>query len=205
MYYYKGYEVLTETPDRGAATTARHERGLSVIASTVGKRLVLDRWGVPSVIRSFTWAAFGRPEVAALRAFIARRKGRVVPCWVPTGQADLTLAQAASAGADRITILRVGYASLVFPTGSGRRHLAVSKRDGTSQAVQITSAIDNQDGTESLVLDSTLPESYPAGAHMSYLVLCRLESDLVRLAFTTPHTAEAQLSFVELPKETPLT
>lgn len=203
--YYKGYEVLTETPDRSAATPSRHERGLSVIASTVGKRLVLDRWGVPSVIRSFVWSAFGRPEIAALRAFIARRQGRVVPCWVPTGQADLVLAQAATAGADRIVIRRVGYAALVFPTGSGRRHLAVSKRDGTVQTLQVTSAIDNQDGTETLVLSDTLTDSYPAGSHLSYLVLCRLESDQIRLAFTTPHTCEAQLSFVELPKETPLT
>lgn len=203
--YYKGYEVLTETADRGAATSARHARGLSVIASTVGRRLVLDRWGVPSVVRSFSWVAFGRPEVAALRAFIARRKGRVAPCWLPTGQADLTLAQSASAGADRLVIRRAGYASLVFPTGSGRRYITVSRQDGTLQAVQINSALDNQDGTETLVLSDTLHESYQAGAHFSYLVLCRLDSDEVRLAFTSPSVCEAQLSFVELPKETPLT
>lgn len=200
---YHGYEVLTEPADRTGATTSRHDRGVSVIASTVGKRLVLDRWGVPSVVRSFSWLAFDRPAIAALKAFLARRKGRVVPCWIPSDQADLVLSQEASAGSSALVIRRIGYAQHVFPTGSGRRHLYVSKQDGTLQPLAVTSALDNLDGTESLGVSPALDQRLPAGTALGYLVLCRLESDAVRLAFTTPHTCEAQLSFVELPKETP--
>lgn len=201
---YRGYEVLTETPDRTGANTSRHERGVSVIASTVGRRLVLDRWGVPSVIRSFVWSAFDRPAIAALKAFLSRRKGRVVPCWVPSGQADLVLAQDASAGAASLVIQRIGYAQHVFHTGSGRRHLYVSSPDGTLQPLAVTSAIDNLNGTETLVVSPALDQRLPAGTALGYLGLCRLESDQVRLAFTTPYAAEAALSFVELPHETPL-
>lgn len=203
MMDYKNFEVLTEAADRSAATSTQSSRGLSVIASKVGKRLVLDRWGVPSVMRSFSWSAYGRADIAALKAFIARRKGRVVPVWVSTDNADIVLAQQALAGQSSIRIKRIGYSQLVFPTGNGRRHVSVKKKDGTLQAFKVTSCLDNLDGTETLVLDGQLADSYPVGAHFSYLTLCRLESDEVRLAYTASHVCDAQLNFVELPKETP--
>lgn len=203
MDTYKNYELLTETRVRNDSTDATFKRGLSVIASVVGKRLVLDRWGVPSVVSSFAWSAYGRAEIATLKAFIARRKGRIAPCWVSTDNADLILAQDTLAGQSTIRIKRIGYTQLVFPTGNGRRHVSVKKKDGTLQAFKVASCLDNLDGTETLVLDGQLSDSYPAGAHFSYLTLCRLESDEVRIAYTSPHVCDTQLNFVELPKETP--
>lgn len=203
MDYYKGIEVLTERGDRGPGAETGFSRGVSVIASAVGKRLVLDRWGVPSVVRAFTWVAIGREEIAKLKAFITRRKGRVVPVWVATDNADLVLARAAQAGNSSIRIKRIGYAGLVFPTGSGRRHIAVKQPGGTRQAFKVLSATDGGDGTETLALDGQLAHDYQAGTFFSYMTLCRLESDDVRLAYTTPEVCEARLQFVELPKETP--
>ena len=200
---YLNIEVLTEQADRSAATSAERKRGLSVIASTVGKRLVMDRWGVPSIVRSFTWQAWGWQEIAALRAFIARRKGRINPVWLCTDNADLVLAKAAQATDDSIRIKRIAYSQLVFNTGNGRRHIAVQKKDGTRQMFKVVNCNDNLDGTETLVLNARLTEPYEAGKHFSYMTLCRLETDEVRLAFTSPQVCEAQLRFLELPKETP--
>lgn len=199
---YKNFDVLLERPDRSAESSARSTRGLSVIESAIGKRLILDRWGVPSVVRSFNWAAYSRAEIAALKSFIAARKGRVVPVWVATDNADLTLATNAVAGSSAIVVKKVGYTAFGFNTGNGRRHLAVRNGD-TVQLFKVVACADNLNGTETLTLDTPLSSGLDAGQRVSYLTLCRLEADSVRITYLTPSAAVASLNFVELPKETP--
>lgn len=200
--YYKNFEVLLERSDRTGDLSATASRGLSVIESAVGKRIVMDRWGVPSIVRSFVWTAFSRAEIGVLRSFLAARKGRAVPVWVSTDNADLTLAQNAVAGSTTVAVNKVGYSTFVFGTGNGRRHLAVRTGDAL-QCVKVIACRDNLDGTETLTLDAPLSAALVAGQVLSYLVLCRLEADTVRIAYSTPTVAEASLNLVELPKETP--
>lgn len=203
MTTYKNYDVLTERPDRAGAVQATASRGLSIIASTVGKRRVLDRWGVPRVVRSFNWLALNKEGIAALRKFIADSKGRVVPCWVATDNADLVLAADAQNTGNELMVKAVGYTAGVFPTGNGRRHIALRLPSGAWLYAKVMSCTDNRDGTERLVLDATLPERAPAGSPVSFLTLCRLNEDAVRIKYETPAVAEATLNFIELPKETP--
>lgn len=202
MTTYKNFDVLLERTDRSGDLGATAKRGLSIIQSAVGKRITMDRWGVPSIVRSFVWAAFSRAEIGVLRTFLAARKGRAVPVWVSTDNADLTLALGAVAGSTTVTVKKVGYSTFVFATGNGRRHLAVRTGE-TVQLAKVIACRDNLDGTETLTLDTPLTANLMAGKTMSYLVLCRLESDTVRIAYVTPTVAEASLNFVELPKETP--
>lgn len=203
MTTYKNYDVLTERPDRADTVQATATRGLSIIASTIGKRRVMDRWGVPRVVRSFNWLALNRAAVAALHQFITTRKGRVVPCWVATDNADLVLASDAQKTGNVLTVKAIGYTSSVFPTGNGRRHIALRMPSGAWLYAKVMSCVDNRDGTERLVLDAVLTETTTAGTPVSFLTLCRLNDDAVRIKYETPAVAEATLNFIELPKETP--
>jgi hypothetical protein len=58
---------------------------------------------------------------------------------------------------------------------------------------------------ERLTLDAALTEAMFRGQWMiSFLTLCRLNSDEVALHWHSPTIAEATLEFVELPTETPI-
>lgn len=203
MTSYKNHEVLTAVKDRTADSNASLSRGLSIVASAVGKHLVLDRWGVPRIVRTFDYTALSRPEVAELKAFLARRRGRVVPCWVPTDNADLLLAQPALANEASLDVVAAGYTSNAFRGGNGRRHIAIKLAGGARFCAKVISCTENPDGTERLALDAAVPQTLPAGTAVSFLTLCRLESDASTITYMSPHVASARLSFVELPKETP--
>lgn len=198
------YDVLTQTvPDRSGSVKHNIKREQSVIRSAMGVRRVVDKFGVPVITRDFVWYAYGRDEIAQLRAFVSARKGRVIPVWVPTYQRDMQLARPCSQSEQQIDILGIRYSAMVFPTGNARRHLAVIFPDESMQLYGITGAVDNGDGTETLVLNTPLATDLPQDAMLSFLTLCRLTNDTVKYTWHTPTFIEATLSFTELPKEAP--
>lgn len=204
MSTYLGFDVLDQAfhnlRERIEQTL---ERQGEAVGSPVGRSFWDDHAGVPFPARSFEWYAPNRPAIAALRAFLDARKGRVVPFWVPTYTGDLVLAQAALAGQSALRVFATGYRPYLFPRPS-RRHLALLSASGTFERRKVTLAIDNGDGTDTLSLDSALTADVtPQATLVCFLTLCRLESDLTAIAWPRPGHAEASLRFVEVPLEVP--
>ncbi len=198
MTNYKGYELPDLTPNVESGTNSTASASLSIVSSAVGARHVRDRRGMPAMSRELTITATGLEQVQALRGFIARRKGRVVPFWLTTGQADAILALPAATGATALTIKSTGYAG-VFAVGNARRNLKLPN----GQAVKATALTTNGNGTETLYIDTPLTSPLAADAILICLVLCRLAGEDVALRFYSTHNAETTVGVIELPKEAP--
>ncbi len=200
---YLGYDLLDLPPRAEELGTDGNQRLLLELAPATQVRAIERPEPVGAGTQELTWICQSRSAVAALLAFLADRRGRAVPFWLPTWRQDLTLSQAALSGASTLRVHRTGYGERVFPTGPYRRRLALRPPGGTVAAREVLSVTDMGDGTEQLTLQATIPADLPLGSMVMHLMLCRLDRDLVPLEFTTTTLARATFPVRELPLEVP--
>ncbi len=202
---YLGLDVLDQAAhNRRGVFQDDSQRAFDLLDTGTGTRSSDARGSAPTPVRPFLWTCVGRSAVAALRAFVHARRGRAVPFWVPTYQRDLTLATDLVSGASTATVLWVGYTQHLFPN-TGRRHLAFIQPGGTMLLRKVTGATDPGTATtEDLALDSAVSPTQPAATTiLSFLRLCRLESDEVVLEWGSRGTCEATLHLHDLGMEAP--
>lgn len=201
MASHRGFDVLELEPDRGGGTPEEFDRKVFVLDSITGIRTAQAADPSAASVRGFSWLTFDRTEAKALRDFIDARAGRAVPFWVPAWEEDLTLT-ADHASTDTIVVLSAGYTTQMFPPGNMRRHLAI-RVAGAFYYRKVLSAVDNLNGTETLVLESTVPVAMPMNATLiAILHFVRLEDDMVEIEWAGQF-AEAHLRTRDLPTETP--
>jgi hypothetical protein len=199
---YRGLDVLDAEPSFDSPAT-RWTRDLFRFDPGLGKVVVKDRSGVAvAEPQAFHWIMEGRAEIQQYRDFVAARRGRAVPCWLPSWRRDFALVSDLLAGASSLVIQRVGYTRQAFPF-SARRHLAVILPNRTQFYRKVTAASEAS-ATETLTIDSALPVAVAASAMVCQLVLVRLDADDPQLTWRTRDVAEAALGFVELPIEVPV-
>lgn len=206
MSLYLGLDVLDQAVhDRAGTVDESLRRKFALLDGGTGAREADAQSDAPAGARPFLWTCLSRAEVADLRAFLSARKGRCVPFWVPTYQQDLTLAADLASGASSATIRWVGYTAHMFPSGGGRRHVALYDPGASVAYRKVTAATDPGTGlTESLALDSPAPRLFPAATTIvSFLRLCRLDEDEVRIQWTSRGFAQAELRLRDLPAEAP--
>lgn len=202
---WQGFDVLSIEPSREGAIEERIQRRFALLDTKTGKRAADEFSAVPAPVRPFVWIAFGREEIANLRAFLAARKGSAVPFWLPSYQADLSLAEDVLKDAAIATIRRVRFHDLLFPGAAGRRHLAFYGIGTGLTFHKVLEADDPGDGiTESLTIDPVAPRLYPAASTViSFLKLCRLENDEVSIEYPSTEVARAEIRAREIPLEAP--
>lgn len=204
MTTYLGYTVLDAVKHNAATTPAEGlDWNFVLDDDAVGKTFVEDPGGSPVPRRNFSWFMQTRADVVTFKAFIDSCKGMLTPFWVPTYNADLALANDINPGDGAVVIQKCNYTDFYFGQ-TARHHLAFIAPDGSKTLRKVTAAVDNGNGTETLTLDSTISISLPAASTMtSFLVFCRLASDVVEMLWHTNDMAEALLQLVELPREVP--
>lgn len=203
MSTYLGIDVLEVNHNFRDAIRQSFDRLGTFAENPTGRRLWEDAGEQPMPVRSFSWFADGRPAIAALRAFLDARKGRMVPFWIPTYTPELVMTLDGAALDSSVRVANVGYGRFLFPF-QARRYLAIISGNGTFLRRKVTLVTDNGDGTETLSLDAGLGIVLPASRTLvSFLVLCRLEDDFTPLTWDGPEHAEAVVRFRELPKEVP--
>lgn len=204
---YLGFDVLEINPNRLGPIEDRHRRKFALLDGETGKRTADEHSPVPSPGRPFTWTAFDRAEIAALRAFLAARKGRAVPFWLPSYQWDLTLSEDVLEDQASISVNWVRYVEQMWGTTGARRHVALFELAQLSQDYYRISDADDPGThlTESLTIDPVAVRDYPAATTViSFLKLCRLEDDGVEIEHFDGKTAQATINVRELPQEAPL-
>ena len=201
MTTYLDIEVLER---RGNARGDRQEtskRSVFQLDPGIGLRSARARDRAPALDHPYLWTCITKAEIRAFKEWLAVRRGRLVPLWVPTWRRDLLLAQAVGAHDSGISIQSCGYTQYAFPRAA-RQHLAFVLPDGSMAYRRVTSS---QAGgsTETLTLSAPLGQGLPASSLICYLTYCRLDSDEIELAYITDAIAEAALRFVEIPEEAP--
>jgi hypothetical protein len=132
-------------------------------------------------------------------------KGRAKSVWVPSYHRDLIPAMDHASGFTTLTIDKSNYTEMHLPFES-RRHLAFMTPTSPIVHRRVESAVDNLDGTETLTLNEAVDYDITKRHGMvSFLRLMRLESDQLKLTYTSAMLAQTELVFTEIPNEVPNT
>lgn len=204
---YLSYDVLLVDYNRIGPVEERLARDFALLDNRTGKRTADEIADAPAAGRPIVWTAFGREEIATMREFLAARKGRAVPFWLPSYQGDATLAEQLLTDAAIATIEWIRYAQQMYGTTGARRHVALWEHGvaGEFDLYRIEDADDPGNGaTETLTLDPIAVRDYdPATTVVSFLKFGRLDVDLVDISYPDTEHAEAVIPFRELPMEAP--
>lgn len=193
---YRGYEMYTkETNWRaplGINLTARRKE----VDGVLGPLTIRRKADFPLVMRGFSWMLKNRDQARELLAFFARRAGRRVPVWMPSGTDDFKLLEDIPSGQNAIRVER-SEAGRLIGVNEARRDVVLVLRSGGRIARRILAVED--DGNESTV---TFSEAFDDAISLSdvkrvsYLGLYRLASDTVTFAWATTSIAEVDVNLV---------
>lgn len=203
---YRGLDVLDLEPNAAHPNDTSFRRSVQKLDPGPGRLIVIDRSGVPTLeAKGIPFLLGSRAEITAFRTFLRNRKGRLVPFWNPTWQADLWLHTLATAGSIAISITNTNYSRFQFSSGA-RRDVAFIFLDGSGILYhRIATATELLDGTETLTLETTLERELAPGAVMiSFLPCSRLATDdTPEFRWQTTTVVEATLLVQSLPGDTP--
>ena len=200
MTPYLGFDVLEISPNARDPREDALLRSVAGFDPGLGRSAARPRGTAPQGRRPLLWTCANRAEIVALQAFMAARKGRLVPFWMPSRRQDLLLNQPVAAADSGIVIRASGYTRFMYPAPA-RRHLAFLA--GGSWVIRSVTSATGGSTTESLQLSSPLGVNLPVSALVCHLLFCRLAADEVELVYLTDSIVEAQLDYLEIPQEAP--
>ncbi len=197
---YDGFPVLTAVANEIRDISHAYERIMDEIDGQVGLVSRVDTAGLGLTVQTHNWLSVGRPERATLRKQFYALAGRCNPLWVPTFADDLYLVAAAASGTSTIEIARCGFTAFGGPRHN-RRDLQFTMADGTRFYRRITGSAHTLAGTETVNLATPLPVdvSPETVIRISFMALCRQESDAVEFVHRTAGVSEVSSNFRSAP------
>lgn len=201
---FKGFDVLDVAPNWDKEQKRNYARSTVTMDPDIGPITVKDKGGSPLVSHTLNWWIDSHADITKFRAFILKRYGQLVPFWTPTWDVDLVLQANANAGVSVLTIKLMDYTRFFFPSRARRFLALLPTGPGTARYVEVTAAVDNGDGTESLTLAAPLVDDVTIdGTMISFLTFCRLGSDDAEIVWSNTEFAECNLPIKEIPRELP--
>lgn len=189
---YRGHPVVDTRPDWSRGLELSLSRDLEQLDAMVGGWTSDDRTGLPLAAQTHGWTLTDREAIAAHYARLALLRGRLTAAWVPTFTDDLTLQEPAAAGAATLVVAWCGYTQHLLGE-IGRQDVRLQLLDGTVAFARIVDAVELDADTEQLTLEDDLGVDVdPADvAFISYMTLCRQQSDAAEIAYWTGDVAGA--------------
>lgn len=183
---YRGWPVLEERPDESEDLTRAYQRLLLELDSGSALPLTTDTGSGAFPVLQHRWLLGGRGQQAAFRELLYALNGRQSALWVPTHAEDLTLAQPVSAASESISVPNIGYTRFA-QARVGRRDIRIELVDGTVLHRRITGSTSLNSEVEVLLLDRAIGRQVLQQdvARISWLVLCRLDSDSMTIEHIT--------------------
>jgi len=197
--FYRSQEVWLLRPDWSSAPSFTYDNPF--ISHGDGDMGIIN-WEETTlftgIVRQHRWTLKGRSEAEAFRAFLGRRNGRRVPCWVPSWNTDFFMVESAAATSSSITVRDNGYRS--FSAGSEvRQDIAIFLKGNPVPIMRrVLLVADNFNGTVALNLDSAVGQSFEVAdvSRICLLGLYRLGSDSVSIQWRTDSIALVTLNLV---------
>jgi hypothetical protein len=201
---YRNHPVLTFQPNRSNPIDQQYLRLTSLLDNGVNAVTIDDHGKQPNIVSSVEFILENKSQVAEFRNWLQQCAGRHKPFWMPTWQADLNSLELMAKGSRNMTIHNVGYA-MHYQRKPGKQDVMVLLRDGTRIYRHITGAVisDSNSQKELLTFEAPLNQSIqPKNILMlSFLGLCRLDSDLVEFEWLTHDIARVALKIRLLSSE----
>ncbi len=199
---YAGFLVLTTHPDESQDITHGRIRMLEELDSETGLSRRYDSAGLDFTLQRHHWLNLGRQEHAELRTLFYTLDGRRNLMWVPTFANDLEVVDAALAGDTNIKVRLCGFTAFGGPRFS-RDRIWIKLRDGTDLYREITGSSLTGSDKETIQLDAALGVAFGPEdvARVSFMALCRLDSDTMEIEHytNTDGAARVALTFRSAP------
>lgn len=191
---YRGMPVLERRPQWSGGFGLELRRKLAEIDNLIGVRAYEDESGLPVPMQRQRWAALSRADLEAMRRLLYALRGRAEAAWVPTWAADLVPVATIDASATAIDVEWTAYERQIA-LATGRRDIRIELTDGSVFYRRIGSVEQVSATVERLTIDTSLGRIItPAEvALVSYLMLARLESDAVEIAYWRGDVADLAL------------
>ena len=192
---YRGFPLFDTRPDESKNLTSEYLRILKTLDNMTGIPAVVDMTGSGFYAQEHAWFLVGTQELSDFKGLLYYLRGRQVPVWVPTHKADLSIARISFG--DVLFVKKINYTGFGL-NRLGKRDIVIERNDGTSSAHRIVAAMDIGNNIERLSispeLDSELkPEDC---ARISFMGLCRLNSDSVTLEHVSDITGLTRASVI---------
>lgn len=199
---YRGLEVLLTGPNwrdgiavQAQLPTGKLDTGTGAISWSI-------REIYPRRTRRYPWLLKNRQDALAFRAFLARMKGSLKTCWVPSGHQDFRVLTDIPSGGEALTVAGSEYGDLVSVSAMFK-HVILKLVDGQTLIREIyTATADPVDDTTTLMLDESFTEAIAVSdiQMCSLLTRCRLGSDKIEIPWETAAVAAPTISFTTTPE-----
>lgn len=192
---YRGAPVLEWTPVWTNDPETTPDRQLLTVDEETGPIVTTDLVGIPLGRTSLSFALVGRSAIAAFRGLLYVLCGRWAPIWVPSWAQDLHIVAGVANGATTLDVEHSGLS--VWPLAVNRRDIRLQLANGTVLYRRITAAVEVNANVERLTLDSGISPGFAASAVavISFMALCRQDTDVNKLIWWNHDTAQCDLTF----------
>lgn len=183
---YRNRPVLEARPDESEELSSSCQRNLLTLDSSMALPAVLDTAGLAMPVQGHRWLELGRSARSSYRKLLYALIGRVGELWVPTHADDLTLAAQITEGGTTLEVENIGYARFGLQR-TGRKDIRIELYDGTVFHRRITDSTEVSGTLERLEINAALGRLVTPTqiARISWMTLCRLDSDSVEIDHMT--------------------
>ncbi|XKM14235.1 hypothetical protein RCS94_03460 [Orbaceae bacterium ac157xtp] len=172
---YRQFPVLNIQPDWSESLKGKYERLLLELDNNSGIPHRLDTANLPFFVQEFRWFLTERNEQRQLRQLFYYLNGRQKNIWVSSQSSDFNVSAIVL---NRIlAVENTGFSEVGLM--SSRRDIAITLTNQTVLYRRITAVAVFSDDIEYLLPDSTLDIDAKDIVSVSFLTLCRLDSDSV--------------------------
>lgn len=211
MPTYRGVPVLDWIPDASSPTDQGRFAQVRdrLVAPATPLRDRAAHQPRPRTGRRLRYVLDGREAIEDAREFITQQSGgRLNGFWVPSWYVeDLVLAEPVADDDTAIVVRGWNYTDFYAGEGLGREHLALYARTPGAAPIpcyrKVESAERNEDGTETLTLDSALGVDAAIDSLVSGLHYARLDDDRIVMEWHSMNVAVIELPIVDVPLEAP--
>lgn len=182
---YGGFTVYSYRSDHGDDTAANSIQTLGEMLDAGALPIAMGGADVVDMLRELRLASSSRVDWQWFKLFLFTVRGRQVLFLLPTWRPDLVFDS--NPGSFTLVVKSAdtpgaGDFLAYWNDSQAQTRLQVLKADGSVQYVAVEDVFDNADGTLDLILDATVTGTV---AMISFLELCRLESDDVAVTWGT--------------------
>lgn len=179
---YRDFPVLSVQPDWSESLKGKYERFLLELDNNLGIPHRIDTANLPFFVQEFRWFLTERKEQMQLRQLFYYLNGRQKNIWVSSQSSDFNVINVNNRVLD---VENVGFSEIgLMPV---RKDLAITLADGSTLYRRIVYAAVLSDDVERLLLDEAIDANTADIVLISFLTLCRLDSDSI----TWQHVTDA--------------
>lgn len=190
---YLGYSVLKTLSEASEEMAVEFSRNVIEFDNETGKRDWFDVSGKARRSRPHNFICQGMDELDNFFAWLASRRGRANPFWLPTQQQDIEVLANITSSATQFLIKNAKHA-LAYKQ-PGRNHIFIKLKSGTIFYRRITALTELNSTTERITINSALGTTVAVGdiEIVCYLQLMRLTSDTVEVTYKTDECVTSRI------------